>query len=143
MISSTFELSEQEKDGMSRKAAKPQRKRDNRSQRDRESTGETECGCSLSSPCHSGAGLLESVYELVLAYELEHRRLLAMRQHLVPLVYHAYTLKWDFGQAAHLRPANKRLGLLINFKVVLSKDGITRVANGLAEKSSLRLCVKS
>jgi hypothetical protein len=51
----------------------------------------------------------------------------------------ASTLKWDFGQAAHLRPANKRLGLQINFKVALIKDGITRVANGLAEQSSLRL----
>ena len=33
----------------------------------------------------------------------------------------------------HLRLANKRLGLLVNFNVVLIKDGITRVANGLPE----------
>ena len=33
----------------------------------------------------------------------------------------------------HLRLAGKRLGLLINFNVVLIKDGITRIANGLLE----------
>ena len=31
----------------------------------------------------------------------------------------------------HLRLANKRLGLLINFGVLLIKDGISRVVNGL------------
>jgi hypothetical protein len=40
----------------------------------------------------------------------------------------------------HLRLANKRLGLLIDFNVALIADGITRVANGLYEQSSLRLC---
>jgi hypothetical protein len=33
----------------------------------------------------------------------------------------------------HLRLADKRLGLLINFHVALIKDGITRIANGLQE----------
>ena len=33
----------------------------------------------------------------------------------------------------YLRLADKRLGLLINFNVVMIKDGITRIANGLAE----------
>jgi GxxExxY protein len=33
----------------------------------------------------------------------------------------------------HLRLADKRLGLLINFNVALIKDGITRVVNGLPE----------
>ncbi|HXB68903.1 MAG TPA: hypothetical protein VNY05_11690 [Candidatus Acidoferrales bacterium] len=47
------------------------------------------------------------------------------------------TLRWDFGQASHLRRANKRLP--INFKAALIKNGITRVANGLAEQSTLRL----
>ena len=31
----------------------------------------------------------------------------------------------------HLRLAGKRLGLLINCNVVLNKDGITRIANGM------------
>ena len=33
----------------------------------------------------------------------------------------------------YLRLADKRLGLLINFNVVLIKDGITRIVNGLEE----------
>ena len=33
----------------------------------------------------------------------------------------------------HLRLADKRLGLLINFNVALIKDGITRIANGMTE----------
>ena len=50
-----------------------------------------------------GPGLLESVYESVLAYELEHLGLLTTRQQPVPLVYHGWcittsTLKLDFGQ---------------------------------------------
>jgi hypothetical protein len=57
IISWTFDPSAQERDKISRQAAKPQRsrkgrgiKRDNRSQRDRESTGETDSGYSVSSP---------------------------------------------------------------------------------------------
>ena len=33
----------------------------------------------------------------------------------------------------YLRLVDKRLGLLINFNVVLIKDGITRIVNGLKE----------
>ena len=33
----------------------------------------------------------------------------------------------------HLRLADKRLGLLINFNVALIKDGITRIVNGMPE----------
>ena len=33
----------------------------------------------------------------------------------------------------HLKLADKRLGLLINFNVVLIKTGITRIVNGLKE----------
>ena len=33
----------------------------------------------------------------------------------------------------HLRLADKRLGLLINFNVALIKDGITRIANGMPD----------
>ncbi|HXB67732.1 MAG TPA: hypothetical protein VNY05_05785 [Candidatus Acidoferrales bacterium] len=67
---------------------------------------------------------------MVLAYELEHRQ----AAHDVvstwfPWCITASTWKRDFGQAAHLRPANERLGVQINFKVALIKDGITRVAN--------------
>ncbi len=33
----------------------------------------------------------------------------------------------------YLRLADKRLGLLINFRVLLIKDGITRIVNGLED----------
>ena len=33
----------------------------------------------------------------------------------------------------HLKLADKRLGLLINFHVTLTKQGITRIVNGLEE----------
>jgi GxxExxY protein len=33
----------------------------------------------------------------------------------------------------HLRLADKRLGLLINFNVALIKDGIPRIANGMPD----------
>jgi GxxExxY protein len=36
---------------------------------------------------------------------------------------------------SYLRLADKRLGLLINFNVVLIRDGITRIVNGLEEES--------
>ncbi|MBW4634184.1 MAG: GxxExxY protein [Iphinoe sp. HA4291-MV1] len=104
-----------------------------------------------------GPGLLESVYETVLAYELERRGLLVVRQQLIPVVYEGVRLEEGFRadlivedkvivelksvEAVHpvhkkqlltyLRLANKRLGLLINFGILLIKDGISRVVNGL------------
>ncbi len=106
-----------------------------------------------------GPGLLESVYEVVLARELEKRGLKAERQKAVPIFYD--NLRFDEGFRAdlivedvvilelksvetiapvhkkqlltYLRLADKRLGLLINFGTALIKDGITRVVNGLPE----------
>ncbi|HXB75209.1 MAG TPA: GxxExxY protein [Candidatus Acidoferrales bacterium] len=43
-----------------------------------------------------GPGLLESVCESVLAYELEHRGLLTTRQQPVPLVYHGLHIEAGF-----------------------------------------------
>lgn len=104
-----------------------------------------------------GPGLLESVYEATLAYELAKRGLQLRRQHSVPVVYEA--VRMDIGFRAdlivegkviveiksidaivpvhrkqlltYLRLTDKRLGLLINFNVELIKDGITRVVNNL------------
>ncbi|HJU56400.1 MAG TPA: GxxExxY protein [Pyrinomonadaceae bacterium] len=104
-----------------------------------------------------GPGLLESVYETVLAYELTKRGLQVARQQPIPLYYEE--VKMDDGFRAdlvveskviveiksveviapvhkkqlltYLRVAEKRLGLLINFGSELIKDGITRVVNGL------------
>jgi len=106
-----------------------------------------------------GPGLLESVYEVVLAYELEQRGLQVVRQQAIPVVYHDTGIEMGFRAdlivedkviveiksveaiapvhkkqlLTHLRLADKRLGLLINFNVALIKDGITRIANGMPD----------
>jgi GxxExxY protein len=106
-----------------------------------------------------GPGLLESVYEAALAYELEKRGLNVGRQQAVPAVYeevHIHTAFYadimvedlviveikaveavapvhKMQLLTYLKLADKRLGLLINFNVFLIRDGITRIANGLHE----------
>jgi len=106
-----------------------------------------------------GPGLLESVYEAVLAQELTRRGLRAERQQALPVVWENVHLEAGFRvelmveneviveiksveaiapvhrkqMLTYLRLANKRLGILINFDVDLIKDGIARVVNGLAE----------
>ena len=106
-----------------------------------------------------GPGLLESVYETVLAYELTRRGLRVVRQQPIPIVYDQITFEEGFRadlvveekvivelksvekvQPVHkkqlltyLRLSDRRLGLLINFGEALIKDGISRVVNGLVE----------
>ncbi len=105
-----------------------------------------------------GPGLLESVYEVVLAHELRKTGLAAERQVSIPIVYDG--LQFEAGFRAdlivhdlvivelkaveeltnvhrkqlltQLRLSKKRLGLLINFSSLRLKDGIVRVANGLS-----------
>lgn len=104
-----------------------------------------------------GPGLLESVYEEVLADDLTRQRFHVERQKAVPIVY--YDRLFDKGYRAdliversivleiksveriapvhvqqlltYLRLAKYRLGLLFNFKTASLKDGIRRVVNGL------------
>jgi len=104
-----------------------------------------------------GPGLLESVYEEALVYELELRRLEVERQKGVPIVYKGMRLASDLrvdllvagrvvieckatsthnpvfeAQAlTYLRLMDLKLALVINFGQRLVKDGISRVANGL------------
>lgn len=105
-----------------------------------------------------GPGLLESVYEEALCYELEQRGLKVERQMQVPVVYKGVTLKSDlrldllvedkvivelksvsemrdvfFKQTLTYRKLlNKKLGILVNFNVDdILDDAIFRVANGL------------
>lgn len=104
-----------------------------------------------------GPGLLESVYETVLEYELQKRGLSVSRQFPVPVVYEFVTMDIGFRVdlivenlvivelksvekmvpvhkkqlLTYLRLADKRLGLLINFGEELIKDGVSRVVNGL------------
>ncbi|MDX6443267.1 MAG: hypothetical protein QOH71_341 [Blastocatellia bacterium] len=104
-----------------------------------------------------GPGLLESVYETVMSYELQKRGLRVRRQQAIPVIYE--DVRMDLGFRAdliigskvvveiksvealapvhkkqlltYLRLMDKRLGLLINFNVELIKHGISRVVNGL------------
>jgi GxxExxY protein len=106
-----------------------------------------------------GPGLLESVYETIMAYELQKRGLSVRRQQAIPVIYE--DVRMDLGFRAdlivenkvvveiksveaiapvhkkqlltYLRLTDKRLGLLINFNVELIKNGISRVVNGLSE----------
>jgi GxxExxY protein len=106
-----------------------------------------------------GPGLLESVYETVLTFELERHGLKVVRQQPIPVVYD--NVRMDDGFRAdlivggkviveiksvemlapvhkkqlltYLRLADKRLGLLINFNEALIKDGIVRLVNNLRE----------
>jgi GxxExxY protein len=106
-----------------------------------------------------GPGLLESVYLLALAWELEQRGLNVVRQCEIPVFYQGIRMEAGFRAdliiedkviieiksvetvapvhkkqlLTYLRLANKRLGLLINFNVALIKDGIARIVNELPE----------
>ena len=106
-----------------------------------------------------GPGLLESVYEAVMAQELTRRGLYTEWQRALPVVWENIHLEAGFRVdlmvenkviveiksveaiapvhrkqlLTYLRLANKRLRILINFDVDLIKDGIARVVNGLAE----------
>ncbi len=106
-----------------------------------------------------GPGLLESVYEVALAYELRKRGLSVEQQKPVPIRYEE--VEFDVGFRAdlivehkvivelksvereapvhkkqtltYIRLIDMRLGLLINFGATRIKDGITRLVNGLEE----------
>jgi GxxExxY protein len=104
-----------------------------------------------------GPGLLESVYETVICYELTKAGLKYQRQQGIQVVYDNVKMDLGFrtdiivGQKViieiksveaitpvffktlltYLRLTDIKLGLLVNFNVALIKDGITRVANNL------------
>jgi GxxExxY protein len=109
---------------------------------------------------HLGPGLLETVYEVVLAHALKQRGLLVTRQVPVPIVFDGLRFEEGFRAdliventiivelksvetltAVHskqlltyLRLMNLPLGLLLNFGAARLKDGIHRVVNGLPEE---------
>ena len=106
-----------------------------------------------------GPGLIESVYEIALAYELREQGVAVDRQVSVPLVYRG--IRFDEGfridrlveskvileiksieamNNAHrkqlltyLRLSGHKLGFLLNFGQALMKQGIVRMANRLEE----------
>jgi len=104
-----------------------------------------------------GPGLLESVYQAALAHELRQRGLRVETESPLPVVYKGLHFELGFRLdmlvenlvvvelksvesispvhskqlLTYLRLADKRLGLHINFNVLLLKDGIKRIANQL------------
>lgn len=100
-----------------------------------------------------GPGLLESVYERCFCYELSLRGIPYERQKKVPVVYEELTMDnslrldvlvddriivefkaqenphpvWHAQLLSYLKLANKRLGFVINFHVLIIKDGIKRI----------------
>lgn len=104
-----------------------------------------------------GPGLLESVYEAALAYELTKEGYSVRTQVGIPVIYDGQDLDIGFRLdllvnetviieiksvetvapvhykqlLTYLRLSNKKLGLLINFNSVLLKDSVKRIANGL------------
>ena len=105
-----------------------------------------------------GPGLLESVYEAIMEYELINTYgLKVLRQKGIPVVWKRMRLELGFRSdlivedkvlvelksvetiplvypkqvLTHLKLTNLKLGLLINFNVVLLKDGIKRIANNI------------
>ncbi len=115
--------------------------------------------CAIAVHRELGPGLLENVYEIALARELQDQGLTVERQVPVPIQYKS--IKFDEGfradiivhgkvilelksvekvTAAHkkqvqtyLRLTGCKLGYLLNFGEVLMKAGITRCVNGLEE----------
>ena len=100
-----------------------------------------------------GPGLLESIYEVCFCHELTKKGLSVRRQVILPIIYD--NIKFDEGLRldvlvedliirelkavevmnpvfmaqlmSHMKLAGKRLDFLINFNVVLMKNGIKRV----------------
>jgi GxxExxY protein len=111
-----------------------------------------------------GPGLLETVYDVVLACELKKRGLRVVRQQPIAIRWESITFEEGFRAdlmvedkvivelkslenvsnvhkkqlLTYLRLADERLGLLINLGAELIKQGITRVVNGLPEDEQLR-----
>lgn len=104
-----------------------------------------------------GLGLLESVYEEALVYEIGRREVKVQRQVLLPVRYkgmvlgnplridllvdnlviveckatYQYTRIFESQVLTYLRVSGLKLGLVVNFGEILLKNGIHRVVNGL------------
>ena len=111
-----------------------------------------------------GPGLLESVYEIVLAHELGRRGLQVQRQVPISISYRGMVFDEAFRadllvadkiivelksveliSRAHrkqiqtyLRLTGLKLGYIFNFGAALMKEGIVRAVNGLDENNGLR-----
>ena len=106
-----------------------------------------------------GPGLLESVYEAILSFELGRQGIYLERQVPIPLIWEGMLVSESFRAdiivecklilelksiervipvhkkqvITYLRITGLKLGLLLNFGADLMKDGIYRLVNGLEE----------
>lgn len=104
---------------------------------------------------HLGPGMLESVYEMALAYELAQRGHQVVRQKPVPVAYKGLRFEESFRLdllvsgavivelkcvdavlpiheaqlLSYLKLTGLKTGLLINFKVPVLKQGLKRLSN--------------
>ncbi len=119
-------------------------------------TTETIIGAAIQVHRTLGPGLLESAYESCLAYELRKRGFAVEQQKAVPLVYEQVKLDCGYRMdllvehsivvevksvealapiheaqtLSYLRLSGSKLALLINFNVLVLRDGIRRFING-------------
>jgi len=109
-------------------------------------------GCAIEVHKHLGPGLLESIYESALCFELSDNGLVYENQLLIPVTYKGrnlgdyridilveneiivelkavdrYDLLFEAQLLTYLKVTKKKLGLLINFNVPLLKNGIKRI----------------
>jgi len=118
-------------------------------------------GCAIEVHKHLGPGLLETIYEKALCYELDENNVIYEKQIVAPVIYKGIILGeyrvdlvvekeiivelkatekmnpvYEAQVLSYLKMTNKKLGLLINFNVPVLRSGIKRIILG----SPLRLC---
>ncbi len=115
--------------------------------------------CSIKVHTELGPGLLESVYQECLYFELKEQGIKVEKEKALPVIYHEVKLECGFRIdllvedkvvvelkaiealndvhmaqiLTYLKLSNNEVGLLINFNVARLKHGIKRVVNNYSE----------
>lgn len=110
-------------------------------------------GCAIEVHKQLGPGLLESAYEECLAFELEQKGIHFERQKVLPIQYKSIQLEYGYRidllvencvvvelksvealnpihkvqTLTYMKFSEKKIGLLINFNVLVLKDGLKRL----------------